>query len=218
LWGAAPRHHLARGGLHVWSADLDAVDARRASVLSSEEIERAQQISRDEARQRWMAARAFLRTILGAYAGSDPGSLRFVLEEHGKPALATNGDAGLRFSLSHSGPVAVCALTRMCAVGVDVQLPPRRLNARGVALRAFGAQRAQRLWALPPAERERGLLRAWVGLEAERKRVGLGMGRLSERLSGPQAWLHQLDLGAGATGAVALALPPSELRCGTWHG
>lgn len=163
-----------------------------------------------------MAGRAFLRALLALYLDADPSSLRLACDERGKPELLGVGGGGLRFNLSHSGSLAVCALARGCAVGVDVQLRPRHLDVRGVAQRVFGGGEAQRLCALPEPQGERELLRAWVMLEAERKRVGLGIACLSERSSGPTPWVEQLDVGPGGAGAVALGFPPSELRCARW--
>lgn len=146
-----------------------------------------------------MAARSFLRALLGAYLDRDPATLRFSSIERGKPVLDDSGEAPtVRFNLSHSGPLGVCALSRTCAVGVDVQLPSRRTSTRAD---------------------EPELLRAWTALEAERKRTGLGLGAAerSGRLNEPRPWLARFDLGGDGAGAVALALPPSRLSLGVWR-
>lgn len=205
---------LAPGELHVWSADLD----RRppTAALSSEELERARQVIRPQARRRWLAARVFLRTLLASYLQEDPRSLPFSVQARGKPLLAEQSRRALHFNLSHSGPLAICALTRTCAVGVDVQLVPRHLNARRLGARLLGAQQAALLYRLGPTDARAQVLRAWTGLEAERKRTGLGLGAGGERFSGPQPWLAQLELKGAGAGALALALPPSALFLGSW--
>jgi phosphopantetheinyl transferase len=219
------RRVLGQGELHVWSADLES--APPAGALSSEELERARLVTRPQARRRWLAARVFLRTLLASYLQEDPRSLRFSVQGRGKPVLdERRGGGALHFNLSHSGPLGVCALTRMCAVGVDVQLIGRDVTVQRLGVRLLGATQAARLDRLGPAESRRQVLRAWAALEAEHKRTGLGLSGGGERLSGPRPWLAQLDLreagavaGARAVagaGAVALARPPSALFLGSW--
>lgn len=210
----AERPTLAHGELHIWSADLQSGPPR--TVLSAEEIERARRVIRPQARRRWLAARVFLRTLLASYLGESPSSLLFAIERRGKPVLAERTGAALHFNLSHSGPLAVCALSRTCSVGVDVQLIPRELSARRLGARLLGDLEATQLDRLGATEGRRRVLRAWVGLEAERKRTGLGLGAGGERFSGPRPWLAQLDLEGAGAGAVALALPPSALSLGRW--
>lgn len=218
-----PERHL-HGGLGRQSAQA-------LSVLSNEELERARAIVRSEARRRWVAARCFLRVLLGGYLEVDPRSLRFARGERGKPELLGEMGTRLRFNLARSGPVGVCALTRMCAVGVDVQLAPGPARMEAAARRAFGApsperhaRRAlgaerggERLRGMPSERRERELLRAWVRLEAERKRLGVGLGASRLQISGPSPWMAEAQLAGGAACAVALALPPAELLWKRWE-
>jgi 4'-phosphopantetheinyl transferase len=229
------RPELDDGALHVWAVDLDALGARRAHLLCEQERARAQRIVREPARTRWLAARSFVRALLSSYTGIDAGALQLRVSPDGKPELAREQSVGLSFSISHSGPAAVCALTRMCAVGVDVQIRPRPGALEAVAERAFGQARAQLLRALPSQERECELLRAWVRLEAERKRTGTGLLRARERQSGPQPWCAELRLAVPkarlavsraeaqstalqAAGAVALARPPASVHFATFSG
>lgn len=234
--------------LHLWTAQLDEVGTHRAELLSEPERRRAERILRPQARARWVAARVFLRSLLGAYLDTDPHEVPLVTQPSGKPALAPAAsgatclpggepapaqDAGqpalapaasrplgvvdprlgeLRFSLSHSGGLAMCALTRMCAVGCDLQLPPPPGRLPAVAGRAFGERRAQALCALPPPTREQRLLSAWVRFEAERKRTGAGLAPAHPGPAGPRPWIAGIPLGLPGAAAVALARPPARLR------
>lgn len=205
---------LRDGELHIWSADLQS--SPPTSVLSAEELERARRVIRPRARRRWLAARVFLRTLLASYVAEDPSSLRFALEGRGKPVLAERSRGELHFNLSHSGPLAVCALSRRCSVGVDVQLMPRERSARRLEARLLGDLHTAQLDRLGATEARRRVLRAWVGLEAERKRTGLGLGGAGAHFSCPRPWLAQLDLADAGAGAVALAQPPCALSLGRW--
>jgi 4'-phosphopantetheinyl transferase len=231
---------IGRGELHVWSANLDACPSRHSRTLSIAELARAERILPERRRARWIAARAFLRMLLGAYLQADPASLRFELEHRGKPTLAPQHGGSPRFNLSHSGPIALCALTHSCAVGVDVQLASTEPRLRALAPRVLGAKRARQLCALPEDIIERELLHAWVELEAERKRTGAGLrtglsgdlsagsrlrsetgesthrSPLGEPPGGAEAWLERLELGEDCAAAVALTQPPVELQLRAW--
>ncbi|MGN6373449.1 MAG: 4'-phosphopantetheinyl transferase family protein [Solirubrobacteraceae bacterium] len=213
---------LADGELHIWSTDLEQVPRTggahpdRLSVLSDLELDRARRMIRPHARRRWLASRDFLRSLLAGYLEQDPRHLAFSTLDHGKPVLAERTNRALHFNLSHSGRLAICALSRMCAVGVDVQLAPSSANARHMARRLLGAEQTAGLDRLPPGERDRHALRAWAALEAESKRTGVGLGG-GERFSGPHPWVAQLKLDEAGAGAVTLALPPSRIGVGTWR-
>ena len=62
-----------------------------------------------------------------AYLGLDPRALEFSRGEHGKPMLATPGTGPLQFNLSHSGDLALYAVSDAGAVGIDVEVRRRRV-------------------------------------------------------------------------------------------
>lgn len=177
--------------MHIWAADLDAVGAKVQPLLDAQERARAARIVREPVRRRWMAARGVLRVLLGAYVDGHPSALRFAHETHGKPVLDIPGGR-LHFNLSHSGGLAVYALTEMCAVGVDVELLARP-SARS---------------------RRRDFLSAWVRDEAEGKRLGVGVGNAPApaRAAAAKPWISELELGCDAVGAVALARAPVDFQ------
>jgi 4'-phosphopantetheinyl transferase len=211
---------LHAGAVHIWTADLDAVDTQIERLLDEQERERAARIVREPVRQRWMAARGVLRVLLGAYTDEHPSALRFAQEARGKPMLDLPGRSRLRFNLSHSGPLAVYAVTEMCAVGVDVELVARRMGAVGrpdeaaLAQRVLGSATAERLRKLDPQAHRQDFLRAWVRHEAEGKRLGMGVGNtpVQARTRDSRPWIAELDLGNDAVGAIALAVAPVDFQ------
>jgi phosphopantetheinyl transferase len=185
---------LHAGVLHLWTADLDALDTPQLErLLDVRERERAARIVREPTRQRWMVARGLLRALLGAYTEEHPCRLRFALEGQGKPKLELSGRPQLHFNLSHSGGLAVYALTEMCAVGVDVELVAPYANAR---------------------THGQDFLRAWVRREAEGKRLGIGVSNTpaQARINNSSPWMAPLNLGPGVVGAVALATAPVDFQ------
>jgi 4'-phosphopantetheinyl transferase len=212
------------GAVHVWRADLTTVADEVGEVLCPEERARALQIRSTRHRHLWARSRGVLRSLLARYVGSDPGALCFTTGAHGKPSLdpadAASGAAEVTprvsFNLSHSGELALYAVTDGGAVGVDVERAHRPIDALAVAARAFGPVEAARLAALDPVTREREFLRAWVRHEAELKCRGTGIGGGAAPIGSRRPWIAQLELGAGAAGAVATDVAPATLCRWDW--
>jgi 4'-phosphopantetheinyl transferase len=112
---------LAEGDVHLWRFKLDASEVlleRAARLLTDDERERAARFRFDVHRDRFVAARAMLRVLLGAYLGAAPDAVRFAYEAHGKPGLASGE---LRFNASHSHDSALLGVTRGRELGVDLE-------------------------------------------------------------------------------------------------
>jgi len=97
----------------VWTISLE---IRRASLLSEDEEARAARFRFDADRLRWTQARSALRRILASFSGSDPTEIAFTYGENGKPAAG-----GIEFSLSHTGPWAMIAVSGDVPVGIDIE-------------------------------------------------------------------------------------------------
>jgi 4'-phosphopantetheinyl transferase len=214
-WQPGPAQpQLDPGTVDVWLIALDR--APRRDALSAAERERAARFLRVEDRDRWIAARTALRTLLGAYAGADPRALRFAEGPHGKPALA-NDAGGLRFNLSHSAGTALVAVALGREVGVDVELPRRAVEHVALARRVLCAAEADRIAAIEDAgERERAFLRAWVRWEAVLKCRGTGIGGAGQTPGGSEPWVADLHIDPPAAAALAVEHGPLPVRTWRW--
>ncbi|HYV67108.1 MAG TPA: 4'-phosphopantetheinyl transferase superfamily protein, partial [Myxococcales bacterium] len=97
---------------------------------------------------------------------------------HGKPELdpaCAPLASELRFNLSHSGQRALIALARQ-EVGADIEWLKKR-RADDIARRFFAPGEQQRLFELPPGEREAAFFRLWTCKEAFLKVTGEGLSR-----------------------------------------
>jgi 4'-phosphopantetheinyl transferase len=143
------------------------------------------------------------------------------VDPHDKPTLhgrsAPGDGVDLRFNLSHSGAIALYAVTARHAVGVDVELPrSRQIDEPAIAERVLGARQARRLADLDPQARTREFLRAWVAHEAAAKCRGTGLGTSPTDLAAADLWTAELDVGPDAAAAVAAEGGRYELRCWEW--
>jgi len=169
---------LAADAVHVWRIALvisDAELARRAEVLTVDELARAARFHFERDRHRWIATRGAVRWLLAGYAGVAPTSVRFSLGPHGKPALEEPDGTGLEFNVSHSGELALCAVSHGRAVGVDVEAVRPEFANLSVARRFFAPAEATILAALPQSEQTAAFFDCWSRKEAYIKARGTGV-------------------------------------------
>jgi 4'-phosphopantetheinyl transferase len=119
------------------------------------------------------AGRTGLRILLAAYIGIDPPEVEILRGAHGRPELAPEHD--LRFNLSHTAGLAVCAIGRGRAIGIDVEAVDRRAPSAGVIERALAPREAARVLRAGAAARTEAFLRYWTVKEAYAKALGVGL-------------------------------------------
>jgi 4'-phosphopantetheinyl transferase len=169
----------AGGEVHVWQIDLasgDVTPAAHFGVLSHDEKERAERFIAERDRHRFVVAHSALRRILSLYTGTDASSIVFDIGEYGKPALPAGACEAIRFNLSHSGDVALCAVTRACDVGVDVEEIRTDGSMSRIATHFFSAAEQRLLDRVSAECRAETFTRIWVGKEAYLKATGRGVG------------------------------------------
>lgn len=118
----------------------------------------------------------FRREVLSHYALVMPGDWRFMLGEHGKPALV-NSPRPLDFNLSHSGDWLACAVTAGTAVGVDVERCDSRRDVMKLARRFFRAAEIAALEDSPVEQQLERFYDYWTLKEAQVKSRGAALGR-----------------------------------------
>ena len=175
---------LSPGDIHVWTMavgeDQPAELVRsRAALLSAEEIQQAERFVRDVDRTRFTLCRGALRSILARYTNRAPTELLFETGSHGKPFLAGPDDgprtAFPAFNVSHSGQIAVVAVTAGVPVGIDVEQIRAMPDADRLAARYFSPHEHDQYRALGPEMRLSGFFRCWTRKEAFIKARGEGL-------------------------------------------
>ncbi len=144
-------------------------------LLSDDERVRWRRFLFEKDRHRFLVARAMLRDVLSRYVRWVPHSLVFEYNAHGKPALAHPAGLPIRFNLSHSGGLAVCAVTQQCDVGVDVENPDRQTDILSLARRFFAEEEVEQLRRKPHEEQRQVFFEFWTLKEAYIKARGEGL-------------------------------------------
>lgn len=164
------------------------------------ERQRAERMLDADAGRRWAASRWALRGVLGRYLEIEPAAIELALGEHGKPRLA-DGSERFAFNLSHSGELALVAVSGGRQVGVDLERTGAERDFIALAERKLGDDAVAALRAAVPEGRAAIFYAAWVQHEARLKCAGGGLGSPAEGefASAP------LDAGDGYAAAVAVA-------------
>lgn len=167
------RPELSAQSVHLWRFPLDCSEPF-AAILDEFELQRADRLRVPGKARAFLTARVRLRQILGRYLGLAPETIRFDYGFHGKPALAGLSSDVIAFNLAHSGDWGLCAVSRGCALGVDIEALDRTLDYMKLASGFFSESEQQWLLAGTELQRRRRFFRIWTRKEAWLKGKGCG--------------------------------------------
>jgi 4'-phosphopantetheinyl transferase len=220
--------------IHVWQVSLMQQATHYEQFVDAmfpDERARASRFHFARDRRRFVVGRGLLREIVGLYLDLRPDQVRFDYGQQGKPRLADGmGDGSLQFNLAHSHELALVALVRNRAIGVDLEQVRDLPDADQLASQFFSKHEYAALQALPAEQRLVGFFNCWTRKEAYVKATGDGLNcplgefdvslapgepaRLLRVRGNPGAacrWsMWSLAPGPGYIGALALALPEAD--------
>lgn len=197
---SAPGGPTPGGGVDVWRVDLalhaEAVEPLRA-LLSGEEQQRAARLADPDVARRFVVRRGRLRQILARAVGAEPAALRYERGRHGRPHLVGMASPP-EFSATDSADLALVAVARDVAVGVDVERLRPVEQAETIARRWLPpGERAAWQELVPRLGRDRAFLWFWTRLEARVKRRGRGIfdaqreGSAADLAATPEPWMFE---------------------------
>ena len=231
--------NLAWDEVHVWRISLNHAAPfirKLLPILSVDEKYRVGRYRYLKDRNHYIVARGALRIILGFYLNIKPDKLKFFYGPYEKPALAAqpHGHA-LHFNVSHSHGLGLCAVTRSCELGIDLEkIRPDCANEQ-IPEHFFSPQEVAKLRALPIALQERAFFKCWTRKEAYLKAIGGGLSlkldqfEVSFTPGEPAAILNifddpkekdrwsLIDINPGPTYAAALAFKEVGLHLKYWQ-
>jgi 4'-phosphopantetheinyl transferase len=228
--------------VHVWAASLEMAPKVLSSferILCSSEMARARRFHVDQHRNRFIGGRGFVRMILSHYLRTEPGKLEFAYNPHGKPSLSgAFAESRLNFNLAHSENLALLAVTRADAVGIDVERIKPLTDTDGLVAQFFSARESAAFHNLPPEQKSVAFFNLWTRKEAWLKATGEGIGHLLNVVEvsflpgeparflslpgGPKttaswSWiLHSLSPQAGFVGALTIPAQEAFLYYYRW--
>ena len=234
----APSHSSGADSVTVWRIALDPArppDAAAVAELSEEERTRALRFATDALRNRWLHGHVATRRILARALGVAPREIVYGAEAAGKPFVVAPAGSGIEFSFSDSGDLALLAVGRGGALGVDVESRQPLSDLAGVATRFFAAEECDALFALPEAARDAGFYRLWTRKESYIKALGTGLGHAlatfvvtiavddarvvsvgGDRAAAAQCAVRSIDAGVGYEGALVALRPDIAITVSDW--
>ena len=213
---------LSENQIQVWqiplSSDLPKRQEVLKKILSEKELKKALRLHSPTAQTRAIASRVAMRLLLATHLHCDPRSLQFCYTQNGKPYLK---NSTITFNLSHSGQLALLAISRHTPLGVDLEkINPHRAIQQLVA-RYFSSEESK--WIASQTSSIVAFHQLWVYKEALAKALASS---IYEELSTeiiPQApppfpiknyFLHPLPISDDYV--AALASPASDCKI-TFH-
>jgi len=171
----------APGSALVVIVDPALVGVEVTACLSPAEREQAERFRFEKDAVHWRACRAALRVVLGQVLGIPPEAVAFEFGEFGKPSLSPK-QGELHFNLSHCRDLALIALCRDGAVGVDLEPADRATSLLGCE-DAFC--HPDEIADLPAVEEPRAamLMEIWTKKEALLKALGTGFSLAAQSVS-----------------------------------
>ncbi|MFB1014618.1 MAG: 4'-phosphopantetheinyl transferase superfamily protein, partial [Alteromonadaceae bacterium] len=121
-----------------------------------------------------LITRAFIRDLLSYYADIAPSDWRFDKGEKDKPEIV-NPPLPLRFNLSHTKNLIICAVTLIDDIGCDVENTTRSNDVLAVADRYFSPSETQELFSQPLEQQRQRFFDYWTLKESYIKAWGLGL-------------------------------------------
>ena len=179
LWQHPPQDlQLTPATVHVWGSSIVPTAERLdcyTPLLSAQEQARASQFRFDRDRDRFILSRGILRQILADYLRCPPAELVFGYGEFGKPYLANSPLPQLQFNLSHSGDIALYALTCDRQVGIDIETKRPLSRLAKLAEHCLTLREKNHLLSLEAGRQPTVFFSYWTCKEAFLKAIGKGL-------------------------------------------
>ena len=198
------------------------------SFLLPDELERHARFASRLTARTWLAARAGLRFLLGRYLDENVRSLIIKTGPNGKPFVENHFQ--LCFNISHSGSIAVIAITDR-DVGIDVEHLDRHVDTAAVLRRFFSPAEQASHAQFQPADPRCTFFRGWTRKEAVLKATGEGIAGLAHNeisfapalphamltyrnsAEAAQTWFfHEFEPAPGYIAALACQAPPLQIK------
>lgn len=164
---------------HLWYTkpqlchDLDLLQ-RYKQLLTEGETERQQRYIFEKDRHDALVTRAFIRDVLSQYMPRSPQDWKFTKGKQGKPEIF-EPICPLRFNISHTKELIICAITLKNDIGCDVENIERKSDVIAIADRFFSRLESEELFSLPETDQRSRFFDYWTLKESYIKAWGQGL-------------------------------------------
>jgi biotin-[acetyl-CoA-carboxylase] ligase BirA-like protein len=168
--------------IDIWCFPLSIEFPGAHKLLSDDENIRAKRFHFPRHQRRFTVARAVLRLILSRYLNVAPASLIFTTNKYGKPLLVN--DPSWHFNISHSGEMALLAVSKHHPMGIDLEYFSKR-PYEGIAKSLFSPKEIQALEQAPRHIKPLVFFHTWSQKESFIKACGMGLSYPTQQFDVP---------------------------------
>jgi len=169
LWAVRPQDYLDTD-----KQNNDELLKRYKLILTPDEIIKQERYKFAKDQHDALITRVFVRDLLSQYADIKPQDWRFEKGEKDKPEIV-DAPIPLRFNLSHTKNLIICAVMLNDDIGCDVENITRSNDVLGIADRYFSPSEVKELFALPLEQQRSRFFDYWTLKESYIKAWGLGL-------------------------------------------
>jgi 4'-phosphopantetheinyl transferase len=178
--GPVPLGQAAPGQIDLWYVPWDSelasgLESEYRALLPADEASGCDRFVFAAGRHQCLISRVLVRSVLSWYTGDALSVWQFATNRYGKPAIVHPAVCPLRFNLSHTTGLVVCAVSSEDEVGVDVEDCRRRPADAAIARHYFAPEEVAALEAVPEETRPLRFLEFWTLKEAFLKAHGSGL-------------------------------------------
>lgn len=225
---------LLNNEAHIWSYRIDPKIINiepYQTLLSPKEVIRKNKYITQTLKDKYAISRGGLRMILSKYLSVSSETIDFSYSKFGKPSIiSTQNTENVFFNLSHSGNLALCIVSSIIDIGVDVELRKPIQDVLDIAKLVCTEEEYKILLNDGEKNLQKNFYRIWTRKEALVKALGVGLScslnclsvtflendspkllKLNWRKESPAGWhLGGLDIQGNYTGAYAIKV--NELK------
>jgi len=170
---------LATNEIHLWSVDPQSIQQPEllraySQMLSTEETTKQQRFRFEKDRHSALITRAFVRDLLSHYADVSPVDWLFIKGAKDKPEIV-EPPIPLRFNISHTDNLIICAVMLNDDIGCDVENTKRKSDVLSIAKYSFSDVEINDLVMQPVAQQASRFFDYWTLKESYIKAWGLGL-------------------------------------------
>lgn len=172
---------LPANTIHLWHTVLDEITDQTLltnyqTILNDEEKIRWQKFRFAKHQHQYLVAHVLLRSVLSRYIDIAPQSWQFTSNQYGRPEISNSMQLPLRFNLSHTDGLVMCAVVLTADIGVDVENTQKRQTlSTDIAKHCFSKYEIEQLYTLPESQQPQRFLEYWTLKEAYIKAKGMGL-------------------------------------------
>lgn len=142
------------------------------STLTDEEINRSKTFLHHSDKHQYISSKWLVRQVLGNILQVAPSDINIGYTPNGQPILLN--DTTLKYSLAHTGNIAVVGVSKNNLIGIDIEQSDRSFEEGKLASFLFSDRELELYSKLQPFKKQQAFINCWTRKEALLKALGKG--------------------------------------------